>query len=200
MATAKQQPSTEHLVKNNNEYDLGGLSKNCASKWKEKEHEITLRYCDNKICTTTFWADKIDFFDSHLDELIGDSKVNIIQIEWDVYYCDVHLFVDQTKTIVNVKEICHVWIGLHLCLCSVTQKWYVAELDDIQWDSLQDSHDIINWVNALMTQFKQLKQAALNTLLTQCYTLINVQNKCSSVFYVQTIIQYRRNVNLLMSN
>ena len=43
---------------------------------------------------TTFQADEISFFDSHFDEVIDDSKINIIQIEWDVYYCDVYLFID----------------------------------------------------------------------------------------------------------
>lgn len=58
----------------------------------------------------------------------------------------------------------------------------------------------MNWVTALMAQFKQLDQAALDVLLTQQYMIADVQSECRSAVYMQAIIQYRRNAELVMSN
>jgi hypothetical protein len=60
------------------------------------------------------------YFDSHLDDVY--DKDNIVQMNKDVYYYDVYLFLKQAKSAAIVKEFHLIHTDLHICLCDNTQQ------------------------------------------------------------------------------
>jgi len=89
-----------------------------------------------------FQSENIDYFDLHLNDAY--KKGNFVQLKKNVYYCDVHLFLSQAKAAAMIKSTHLIYISFHICLCDFTQQWYVAELSDLQWDSLHKGLDIKN--------------------------------------------------------
>jgi len=118
-----------------------------------------------------------------------------------MYYYDVHLFLSQAKVIIMIKIIHLIYISLYICFCDFTQQWYVTELSDLQQNSLHEDLSIKNWVQTLMTWFKQSEQVILDVLLALWFILNNLQNNHNSLMaYVQAMIQNRRNADLLTLN
>ncbi len=100
-----------------------------------------------------------------------------------------------------IKSTHLIYINLYICLYDFTQQWYVAELSDLQQNDLHEDLSIKNWVDILMTQFKQLKQVTLDVLLALQFILNNLQNNCISLMtYMQAMIQNRRNADLFTLN
>ncbi len=74
-------------------------------------------------------------------------------------------------------------------------------MSDLQQNSLHEDLSIKNWVQTLMTQFKQSEQVILDVLLALWFILDNLWNDCNSLTaYVQAMIQNRRNTDLLTLN
>jgi len=100
-----------------------------------------------------------------------------------------------------IKSTHLIYINLYICLCGFTQQWYVAELSDLQWNDLHEGLSIKNWVDTLMTQFKQSEQVTLDVLLALWFILNDLQNNhISLTAYMQSMIQNRRNADLFMLN
>jgi len=79
--------------------------------------------------------------------------------------------------------------SLHICLRGDAQQWYAAELSDLQRDGLHGGLGMDNWVETLTARFKQSEQAALDALISLCYTLDNLRNDRSTTAYVQILFE-----------
>ena len=100
-----------------------------------------------------------------------------------------------------IKSTHLIYISLYICLCDSAQQWYVIKLSDLQQNSLHEDLSIKNWVQTLMTQFKQSEQVILDVLLALQFILDDLWNNHNSLTaYVQAMIQNRKNTDLLMLN
>ena len=69
----------------------------------------------------------------------------VIIINSDVYYRDVWLFLEQARSIAQVKSLDVVRANLHICLRDSAQAWYATKLDsDIRY-SLREGEDLARW-------------------------------------------------------
>ena len=58
---------------------------------------------------------KIGFFDLFLD--ISYRAEDLVSVDKDIYYRDVHLFMTQIVNIIRIKSTALVVANLHICLC-----------------------------------------------------------------------------------
>jgi len=125
---------------------MEGMGDKCAGNRKREElgHGYYQGPLPHPAATPSlaFQPEDIGYFDSHLNDTYG--KGDFVQLEKDVYYCNVHLFLGQAKAAAMVKGTHLIHISLHICLCSSTQQWYVAELSDLQQDGLHEGLSIEN--------------------------------------------------------
>lgn len=69
---------------------------------------------------TAFQAKEISYFNLYLNNTY--KKGNIIQLKKNIYYYDVHLFLEQAKSAAIVKDLYIIQISLHIYLQDFTQQ------------------------------------------------------------------------------
>ncbi len=145
---------------------------------------------------SSFRASDVEFFDSQLDSFY-DSE-NVVQIERDLYYKDVYLFVKRVKNAVIMSEAKTIRTNLSICLRESIQIWYIEKLSDLKKKVLRIlEDDVDHWCNVLLKKFKKSVVFALNYLITEKYILNDVRaNKNISSFVFQ-IMRHAKIVNIV---
>ncbi len=67
-------------------------------------------------------ATKIEFFDSHYDDKTIAIALTIEYIEKDIYFCDVHVFIERCKNMVAIKDSKIIKNNLYIYLRGVALK------------------------------------------------------------------------------
>jgi hypothetical protein len=143
-----------------------------------------------------FRAFDVKFFDSQLNSFYEQNDV--VQINRNLYYRNVYLFVKRVKDVVIMSEAKIVRTNLFACLRESAQIWYIEELSDLEKKTLRTLDEETNhWCNALLKKFKKFVVSALNYLITERYILDDVRvNKNISSFVFQ-IMRHTKVVNIV---
>ena len=71
---------------------------------------------------------KINFFDFHYDEKIVVIAFAMKHVNKNIYFRDVHVFIEKVKNMIIIKEIKMIRNNLYIWLCNTTFKWYILIL------------------------------------------------------------------------
>ena len=96
-------------IRNTESFDSSKLSKKSKISGSSEFDEV-----DNDI--SRFLTDEINFFDPFYDEKSCDIAFRMKYIDKKMYFCDVIVFIDRIKNVVNVKRIELLRNDLHICL------------------------------------------------------------------------------------
>jgi hypothetical protein len=143
-----------------------------------------------------FRAFDVKFFDSQLNSSYDSDDV--VQVERNLYYRNVYLFVKRIKNVVIMSETDAVRINLSTCLRDSTQVWYIENLSDLKKKTLCTlDEDADHWCNALLKKFKKSMTSVFNYLIIERYILNDVRvNKNISSFVFQ-IMKHAKVVNII---
>ncbi len=87
--------------------------------------------------------------------------------------------------------------NLSICLRESTQIWYIENLSDLEKKALRTlSDEVDHWCNALFKKFKKSVVSVLNYLITERYTLDDVQTNKNIFSFVFQIMQHAKIVNI----
>ncbi len=143
----------------------------------------------------SFRTSDVEFFDSQLD-LSYDSS-DVVQVNRDLYYRNVYLFVKRVKNVVIMSDVDAVRTNLSTCLKESTQVWYTEELSDLEKKTLRIlEEEVDHWCNALIKKFKKFVVSALNYLITEKYTLEDVKANRNISSFVFQVMRHAKIANI----
>ena len=136
-----------------------------------------------------------NFFDSTLN-IQFDTK-DVMQIERDIYYKDVFLFVKRIKDVVTILSENVIRINLFTCLREIAQMWYTKEFNDLKKKVLRFlKNDTNRWCETLIKKFKQFVSSTFSNFISKRYILDDVRNKRNISSFVFQIMKHIKIVNI----
>ena len=135
----------------------------------------------------------LGFFDPHLPTsydtgpMIRDGK--------DVYYRNVHLFIERVLDLASTKGADVVRTNLNTCLRGSALIWYIAELTALERSGLRQIDLKEGWISSLRTRFKPNQSAVISSLVAERYSIVDVRNDREPANYVQQMISYAKDAN-----
>jgi hypothetical protein len=90
------------------------FAQNVQGQAQARAAETTGDAIASMIKKNAFRASNVGFFDSQLDSFYGSGDV--VQVERDLYYRDVYLFVERVKDVVIMSDVEAVQTNLSTCL------------------------------------------------------------------------------------
>jgi hypothetical protein len=119
----------------------------------------------------------IEFFDSNFDEKFAFIDETIIHVNKNIYYKNVHVFVEWIKKMIIILEFEMIKKNLSSCLREWALMWHIAKLFDVFSRILSYEENVNEWIQAFIIRFKiQIIIATVN-LLKKRYTLTNAKKK-----------------------
>ena len=117
----------------------------------------------------------VGFFDSKLKNFYEADDV--IQIDRDVYYRNVFLFVKKIKNAVITYETKTIRVNFSICLRDTIQIWYTENFNDLKKQALRFFDEKIDhWCETLIKKFRQSVIFAFQKLSKEKYFFENVKN------------------------
>ncbi len=132
----------------------------------------------------------IDFFDSNFDDKFAFIDEAVIHASKNIYYRDVHVFVERIKKMIIVLESEMIKKNLSSCLRESVLMWHIAKLFDVSRRILFYEKNVNEWMQALIDRFKTQVITTIVNLLRERYTLTNAERNRESRKYVQKIIKW----------
>lgn len=85
-----------------------------------------------------YWkVDEVGFFNLDLSDDSAIGIGDIIYISHNIYFYNIHVFIDRVKNIIYTKSEVVIQLNLYSCLYSTTLEWYTSKLIDFKKDLLQ---------------------------------------------------------------
>ena len=150
---------------------------------------------DNDHDTSTWRSKNLDFFDSHLSVISKYESKSMIKDDKNVYYRNVHLFIERILNLVVTKNHDVVKINLNTCLQNIALIWYIDELTILKRFELRQIDLTKKWINSLKKRFKFNQFVVINSLIAKRFFIVDVRNDRESFNYVQQIVNYVKDVN-----
>jgi hypothetical protein len=170
------------------------FAQNVQSQVQTKAVEATVNVA-TIVKKSFFRTFDVKFFDSQLNSLYDSSDV--VQIERNLYYKDVYLFVKRIKNVVIMSETDAVRTNLSTCLRDSTQVWYIEDLSDLKKEALRTlDEDVDHWCNALLKKFKKFVAFVLNYLIIERYILNDVRVNRDIFSFVFQIMRHVKIANI----
>ena len=119
----------------------------------------------------------------------------IIRDNKNVYYRNVHLFVEKILNLIVTKNHDLIKTNLNICLRDNVFIWYIVEFTTLKRFDLRQIDLTKNWINFFKKRFKLNQSIVINSLITKRYFVVNVRNHREFVNYVQQIVNHVKNVN-----
>ena len=136
-----------YIVKHFSQFDSSKLS-NFSNL--SKSQSIVENNDDNDI---SIWRSKnLDFFDSHLS-LFYEFEF-IIRNNKNVYYRNVHFFVEKILNLIVIKKHDLMKTNLNICFYDNVFIWYIVKFTILKRFDLRQINLTKNWINSLKKSFK----------------------------------------------
>ena len=133
-----------YVVKHSSQFDSSKSSNSSNSQ------NIIENDDDNDIST---WRSKnLDFFDSHLSSFYEFEFM--IRDDKNVYYRNVHLFVEKILNLIAIKRHDLVKTNLNICFRDNALIWYIVEFIALKRFDLRQIDLTKSWINSLKKRFK----------------------------------------------
>jgi hypothetical protein len=131
----------------------------------------------------------LEFFDSTYDEKILVTAKFMQHVEKDIYFRDVHLFLDRVKDFVMTKEVEIVRNNLYTCLRESVMTWYTIEVFEKKKKFLKMKNNIDVWKRYLLKRFRERLNVTMITIIRKRYILKNARRRRESRKYAGIIMK-----------
>ena len=143
--------------------------------------------------TNSFWRSKdFEYFDFKLSSFY--DKSSIIRDDKDVYYRNVHLFVERILNFVVTKNDDLIRTNFNFNLRSYALEWYIEKLISLKRADFRSIKLKAEWIDNLKRRFKFNQVVVVNVLVDEHYIIVDVRNETKSINYVQKMINHAKNV------
>ena len=115
-------------------------------------------------------------------------------------YRDVHVFVNRTKNFVNIQNVELIRSNLYKCLKKDALTWHISLLTNMKKRLLTMSIELIEWKNALMTEFRKSTFKIMKAFVTKRYIMQDVFSQRLSRDYVLFVIRLNKSIELSLFN
>ena len=119
----------------------------------------------------------------------------MIRDDKNIYYRNVHIFIERVLDLITIKNQKFVKINLNICLKKNALMWYIVELSMLKRSIFRQINFNENWIIMFCKRFKFNQSTIINVLIIERYFISNVRNNRKSINYVQQMINYAKNVN-----
>jgi hypothetical protein len=123
----------------------------------------------------------------------------VTHAEKDIYYRDVHVFVEKVKKMIIVLESETIRKNLSTWLRESVLMWHIAKLFDVFRRILFYEKNVDEWVQTLIVRFKTQVTIVTINLLKERYTLTNAERNRESREYAQKIIRWVKSAKMISS-
>lgn len=138
-----------------------------------------------------FRDSEIGFFQPDLPSSYGPDDP--ITVGSDVFFRDVHLFVDRIRDVVMYRNEDTVKQRLPALLRGGAQLWYTSSLGELQKSGLRHTPGVQMWCDTLIEHFKRPMAESLNELSKMKYTLRDAIEQRPLMRYVTDTQRHARN-------
>ena len=145
-------------------------------------------------------AADIDFFDSLYDGKSAFIDNAIEHSEKDIYFRNVHVFIERIKDMSQIKSEAIVRNNLYTCLRETALTWYTSNLEKNQKRLVKLDDEVEKWIRILLKKFRQSSETAFVTVIREKFIIDDVRRRRKSVEYAQIIIRVAKSVEMSTYN
>ena len=107
----------------------------------------------------------------------------------NTYFRNIHLFITRAKEMTITKDDQVVRDNLWMSFRDIALKWWIDELSNIERRMTRmtfiEADDLSEWTTLLLSRFKESSNVAMQSLITQKYTLRDATNRRELKEYAQ---------------
>ena len=145
-------------------------------------------------------AAEIGFFDPLYDGKSAATGNAIEHSEKDIYFRNVHVFIERIKNMTQIKDDILIRNNLYSCLRDIALAWYTSNLSDDHKRLIKFDIEIDEWIRILLKKFKQSSETVLATVIREKYTMEDVRRRRELVEYAQIITRAARSAEMSIYN
>ena len=147
-----------------------------------------------------FVVKKLKFFDFNYDDKSTSIDASLENINENTIFRDVHVFVNRIKNFVNTQNVELIRDNLYRCLKKDALIWHISLLTNMKKRLLTMNIELIEWKNALMTEFRKSIFKIMKAFVTKRYIMQNAFNQRLFRDYVQFVIRLNKSIELSLFN
>ena len=139
---------------------------------------MTSSFIAESIQSDNRWnAAEIEFFDPLYDEKSAATENAIEHSEKDIYFRNVHVFIEKVKDMTQIKDDILIRNNLYSCLRDIALAWYTSNFNDDHKRLIKFDIEIDEWIKILLKKFKQSSETVLATVIRKKYTTKDVRRR-----------------------
>lgn len=139
----------------------------------------------------------IDYFDLMYDNKFIYTRDLMKNAKKDIYFRDVHLFLERVKDHARIKNSALIRKNLFTCLRDLTLQWYTSELSKNIKNLLRLDKVVKFWKKELFKRFKEASNMIMINLVKEKYSMNDVRRRRESREYVDVIFRASKFANLI---
>ena len=147
-----------------------------------------------------FHANEIGFFDPYFDGKSASTGPPVDNSGKDHIFRDVHVFLNQARSVASIKGWELIRSNLPLCLRGQALIWYTSELTDAERRLYKYGNELDEWSVALKNQFRQSPAKAMDIVTSETYSQEDGRRNREPREYAQTIIRAAQAAELPVYN
>ena len=142
-----------------------------------------------------FKITNVNFFDFKFEEFYDSDDV--VQINRDVYYRNVFIFVKKIKNAIITYEIETIRTNLSTCLRDTVQIWYIESFSDLKKQTFRSFDEKTDhWCEIFIKKFRQSVTFAFQKFSKKKYFLNDVKSHRDISNFVFSIMKHAKTTNI----
>ena len=181
------------LIQNESVFFVDSSSSSNSSKFSELFEVV-----DND--DEKWISQKVNYFD-----FFYDNKTTIIDefmkhVDKNIYFRDVHMFVDRIKNVIVIKSDKLVKNNLYICFKNRAFYWWNFVLTSKQKRLVKLKKDVDEWVQVLLKRFKKTTFLIMTTIIITRYIMKDARRKREFIKYALIIIKTIKTIDMSIFN
>ena len=145
----------------------------------------------------TRWnAEKLEFFDFMYDSKSINTEQVMKHADKDIYFRDVHLFLDRVKDMTLIHDDQFVRKNLFICLRDIALQWYTFEILTETKELLRYKQGLRYWTDQLLKRFKKSSNVSIVTILRERYTMNDARRRRKFRKYAFIILRAAKSTDM----
>ena len=122
--------------------------------------------------TASRWnVSEIECFNSNFDEKFSVTEFVIEHFEKNIFYRDVHVFIERIRQMIIILSSELVWRNLLSCLREIALDWHISKLIENNRRLLIYEEEVDEWARKLVERFKESSSVIMIILLRERYSM-----------------------------
>ena len=142
-----------------------------------------------------FKITNVNFFDFKFEKSYDSDDV--VQINRNVYYRNVFMFVKKIKNAIITYKIKTIKINLSICLRETVQIWYIENFSDLKKQTFRFfDEEVDHWCEIFIKKFRQSVIFAFQKFSKKKYFLNDIKNYKNISNFVFSIMKHAKTANI----